>query len=72
MEDLTKLKESIEYSFDLCLNYPFLAYDKQEFDYFYHLIEQADEITYVEKLIRSKTEQDFINWYLLFKANHNF
>lgn len=72
MEDFIKLKESIEYSFNLCSNYPFIAYDKQEFDYFYQLIEKADEITYVEKLVRDKEEQEFVDWYLLFKANHNF
>lgn len=66
------LRKYLEDSFDLCKNYPFLAYDKQEFDYFYHLVEQAEEIVSNEKTPYSQEEKEFITWYQEFKTNNNF
>lgn len=66
------LKKSLEDSYDLCKNNPFTAYDKAEFDYFYHLIEKAERIVDNGQITYSSEEEEFINWYQEFKTNNNF
>lgn len=74
---LSELKRNIEDTYAECIKYPFMAYDRGEFDYFYHLLNKANEVVNAnsQEYYYDIDFDEFVRWYEDFEKpffnNHN-